>query len=170
MNAGCIFSGRRKWKKCPIIDENVRNMTQEAKSALAFKLFYSYGMGPGEPSVAVKQMWIFKFFGEVSNEALSWLGVYRKRRKTGPASMTIASIWFAKNNSLGVAESFLEGSRCGFSRWHQFQVFSATWFPVMAAGVVFQESNAACNCFEADRKKTKWPHVEDIINNMTQKL
>ena len=40
----------------------------------------------------------------------------------------------------------------------------------MAAGVGLQESNAARNCFEADRKKTKWPHVEDIINDMTHKL
>ena len=31
-------------------------MPQEAKSALAFTLFYTYGMGPeGDPSVAVKQ-------------------------------------------------------------------------------------------------------------------
>ena len=42
-------------------------MPQEAKSALAFTLFYTYGMGPeGDPSVAVKQMWIFKSSGEVS--------------------------------------------------------------------------------------------------------
>ena len=42
-------------------------MPQEAKSVLAFTLFYTYGMGPeGGPSVAVKQMWIFKISGEVS--------------------------------------------------------------------------------------------------------
>ena len=68
MNAGCFSCfGKRKWGKCPIIDENVRNMPQEAKSVLAFTLFYTYGMGPeGDPSVAVKQMWIFKISGEVS--------------------------------------------------------------------------------------------------------
>ena len=66
MNAGCFSCfGERKYEKCPIIDENVRNMTQEAKSALAFTSFYTYGMGPeGDPSVAVKQMWIFKFSRE----------------------------------------------------------------------------------------------------------
>ena len=42
-------------------------------------------MFPGEPSVAVKQMWIFKFFGKVSNEVFWRLGVNRKRGKTGPA-------------------------------------------------------------------------------------
>ena len=62
MNAGCFYFGKQEWKKCPIVDENVRNMTQEAKSALAFTLFYTYGMGPeGDPSVAVKQMWFFLF-------------------------------------------------------------------------------------------------------------
>ena len=67
MNAGCLSFGKRKWKKRPIVDESVRNMPQEAKSVLAFTLFYTYGMGPeGDPSVAVKQMWIFKISGEVS--------------------------------------------------------------------------------------------------------
>ena len=45
-----FFFGKRKCEKCSIIDENVRNMPQEAKSALAFTLFYTYGMGPeGDP-------------------------------------------------------------------------------------------------------------------------
>ena len=68
MKAGCFSCfGKRKCEKRPIIDESVRNMPQEAKPALAFTLFYTYGMGPaGDPSVAVKQMWIFKISGEVS--------------------------------------------------------------------------------------------------------
>ena len=51
MNAGCFSCfGKRKCEKRPIIDENVRNMTQEAKPVLAFTLFYTYGMGPeGDP-------------------------------------------------------------------------------------------------------------------------
>ena len=50
MNAGCLFFGKRKWKKRPIVDESVRNMPQEAKSVLAFTLFYTYRMGPeGDP-------------------------------------------------------------------------------------------------------------------------
>ena len=28
MDAGCFYFGKQKWKKGPIIDENVRNMTQ----------------------------------------------------------------------------------------------------------------------------------------------
>ena len=42
-------------------------------------MFYTYGMGPeGDPSVAVKQMWIFKISGEVSNEAVCRHGVIEK--------------------------------------------------------------------------------------------
>ena len=48
LNERWLFSSseKRKCEKCPIIDENVRNMPQEAKSALALTLFYTYGMGP----------------------------------------------------------------------------------------------------------------------------
>ena len=61
-------------------------MPQEAKPALAFTLFYTYGMGPeGDPSVAVKQMWIFKISGEVSNEAFCRHGVTLKNKKIWPA-------------------------------------------------------------------------------------
>ena len=60
-------------------------MPQEAKSVLAFTLFYTYGMGPeGDPSVAVKQMWIFKISGEVSNEAVCRHGVTLKSRFLNP--------------------------------------------------------------------------------------
>ena len=84
--------GGTKWEKCPIFDENVRNMTQEAKPALASNCFTPTECVPGNPSVGVKQMWIFYVFGEVSNEALCCHGVNRKRRKTGSASTTKSSI------------------------------------------------------------------------------
>ena len=64
MNLGCCFFGKRKRKKCPIVDENVRSMTQEAKPALAFNCFTVTECVPGNPSVAVKQMWIFMFWGK----------------------------------------------------------------------------------------------------------
>ena len=99
-------------------------------------------MFPGDPSVAVKQMWIFKFFGEVSNEALSWLGVYRKRRKTGPAREV------HQYDPQAATPSFILifPRDCGISSGRQ------QW---MATDVVFRESNAAHNCFGANRKKTK---------------
>ena len=57
---------------------------------------------PGKHSVAVKQMWEFlRFCGEVSNEAFCWLGVYRKRRKTDPASTANASICPTSSNFRG---------------------------------------------------------------------
>ena len=113
---------------------------------------------------------VFYVFGEVSNEVLCWLGVKRKGRKSGPAATTDSSMWPTNSNPLSVAGSVLQGSRCGNPRWRQFLSFPAMWFPAMAAGVASQESNAACNCFGANRKKTKWPHVDDIINNMAHKL
>ena len=38
----------------------------------------------GGPSVAVKQMWIFKIFGEVSNEAFCRHGVTLKNKEIWP--------------------------------------------------------------------------------------
>ena len=40
----------------------------------------------------------------------------------------------------------------------------------MASDVVLEETNAAGNCFGANRKKIMWPHVVDIINNKAHKL
>ena len=49
-------------------------------------MFYTYGMGPeGGPSVAVKQMWIFKISGEVSNAAFCRHGVTLKNKKIWPS-------------------------------------------------------------------------------------
>ena len=84
-------------------------------------------MFPGEPSVAVKQMWIFKFFGEVSNEALSWLGVYRKRRKTGPARQVHQYDPQAATPSFilifpAIAESVLEGINGWQLTWYSKKV------------------------------------------------
>ena len=100
----------------------------------------------------------FLRFPEVSNEVVCWLGVKRKGRKIGAASMTDSSMWPTNSNPLSVAGSVLKGSRCGNPRWHQFLSFPAMWFPAMAAGVAFQESNAACNCFGANRKNKVAPH------------
>ena len=62
-----------------------------------------------------------------------------------------------KYDSFGV--QFFHG--CGISSGRQ------QW---MATDVGFQETDAEFYCFGADRKKTKWPYVEDIINNMARKL
>ena len=40
----------------------------------------------------------------------------------------------------------------------------------MATDAVFQETDAEFYCFGAGRKKTKWPYVEGIINNMARAL
>ena len=132
-------------------------MPQEAKSALAFTLFYTYGMGPeGGPSVAVKQMWIFKISGEVSNEAFCRHGVTLKNKKIWPT---------IDDNCINMTRKEQLFRRCRISSGRQqvwfskmaavSSIFGATWCPAMAAGVVLQESNTACNCSEANGKKIK---------------
>ena len=62
MNAGCFSCfGKRKCEKRPIIDENVRNMPQEAKPVLAFTWFYTYRMGLWEHLGPVTNV-DFRFF------------------------------------------------------------------------------------------------------------
>ena len=47
MNAGSFYFGKRKRKKCHIVDENVGNMTREAKPAFAFHCFTVTECVPG---------------------------------------------------------------------------------------------------------------------------
>ena len=119
MDACCFCPGRRKWKKVPHHWRECEEYDPVNEICARVYIVLHLRSGPRGPSVAVKQMWIFKFFGEVSNEALWRLGVYRERRKTGPAS-TCTSIWPTSSNSL-VHFNF-------FPRlWNQFLKGSNGW-------------------------------------------
>ena len=75
-------------------------VTYFPKKRKNFHICFTATEGPRGTYSGWKKCGVLRF-SEVSNEARCCHGVYRKRRKTGPASTTNASIWSTNSNFLG---------------------------------------------------------------------